>query len=104
VDATSFYRARTPAPTARPALSGRHEVDTCVVGGGFAGLNTALGLAARGRGDVLVREAREIGHGASGRNGGFVFGGFSRGEDALLAELGPQRARRCTRARLMRSS
>lgn len=92
MDATSFYRARTPAPPAGAALSGRHDADTCVVGAGFAGLNTALGLAERGRGDVLVLEARDIGHGASGRNGGFVFGGFSRGEAELLAELGPQRA------------
>lgn len=92
MDASSFYRARTALPPARAALSGRHEADTCVVGGGFAGLNTALGLAEHGRGDVIVLEAKDIGHGASGRNGGFVFGGFSRGEAELLAELGPQRA------------
>ena len=64
-----------------------------MVGGGFAGLNTALGLAERGVRDVLVLESEQIGFGASGRNGGFVFGGFSRGEDALLRELGPERAR-----------
>ncbi len=90
--ADSFYRARCPAPAARAPLAGRHEVHTCIVGGGFAGLNTALGLAERGGHDVVLLEAREIGHGASGRNGGFVFGGFSRGEGELLAELGPQRA------------
>jgi gamma-glutamylputrescine oxidase len=43
--------------------------------------------------DIVLLEGAEVGHGASGRNGGFVFGGFSRGEDALLRELGPQRAR-----------
>ncbi|GGA75085.1 FAD-binding oxidoreductase [Arenimonas soli] len=90
--ADSFYRARSPAPPARAALAGRHEVHTCIVGGGFAGLNTALGLAERDNRDVMLLEARDIGHGASGRNGGFVFGGFSRGEAELLAELGPQRA------------
>ncbi|GAB2655149.1 NAD(P)/FAD-dependent oxidoreductase [Arenimonas aestuarii] len=88
----SFYRARSPAPPPRAPLAGRHEVHTCVVGGGFAGLNTALGLAERGGSDVMLLESHEIGHGASGRNGGFVFGGFSRGEAELLAELGPQRA------------
>jgi gamma-glutamylputrescine oxidase len=41
-----------------------------------------------------VLESHEIAHGASGRNGGFVFAGFSRGEARLLAELGPERARR----------
>jgi gamma-glutamylputrescine oxidase len=69
------------------------EAAVCVIGGGFAGLNTALGLAERGVRDVVLLESDEVGHGASGRNGGFVFGGFSRGEDALLNELGPQRAR-----------
>lgn len=75
------------------ALHGRRQAAVCVIGGGFAGLNTALGLVERGIRDVIVLEAQEIGFGASGRNGGFVFGGFSRGEEALLRELGPQRAR-----------
>jgi gamma-glutamylputrescine oxidase len=42
---------------------------------------------------VVLLEAERIGHGASGRNGGFVFGGFSRGEAALLRDLGRERAR-----------
>ncbi|GAB3333588.1 NAD(P)/FAD-dependent oxidoreductase [Marilutibacter aestuarii] len=79
--------------TRHAALEGRREVRTCVVGGGFAGLNTALGLVERGHGEVLLLEAERIGHGASGRNGGFVFGGYSRDEASLLADLGPDRAR-----------
>jgi gamma-glutamylputrescine oxidase len=74
-------------------LRGRHEAAVCIVGGGFAGLNTALGLAERGVRDVVLLESEQVGFGASGRNGGFVFGGFSRGEGALLRELGPARAR-----------
>lgn len=89
----SYYRATVTERVSAPPLTSRREVDTCVIGGGFAGLNTALGLAERGVRDVVVLEADEVAHGASGRNGGFVFGGFSRGEDALLRELGPQRAR-----------
>ncbi len=65
-----------------------------VVGGGFAGLNTAMGLVERGGREVVLLEAERIGHGASGRNGGFVFAGYSRGEADLLADLGPERARR----------
>ena len=72
----------------------------CVVGGGFAGLNTALGLAERGVRDVVLLEARDVGHGASGRNGGFVFGGYSRGEAALVEDLGPVRARELYRGTL----
>lgn len=92
MDAASHYLASAPAPAPRAPLQGRREAEVCVVGGGFAGLNTALGLAERGRDGVVLLEARTLGHGASGRNGGFVFGGFSRGEQSLLDELGPQRA------------
>lgn len=74
-------------------MSGNTDCDTCVVGGGFAGVNTALGLVERGHPGVVLLEAERLGRGASGRNGGFVFGGFSRGEDRLLADLGPARAR-----------
>lgn len=93
MDATPYYaRMAPPAPPAAP-LSGRIECEACIVGGGFAGLNAALGLAERGQRGVVLLEAHRVGHGASGRNGGFVFGGFSRGEGELLADLGPQRAR-----------
>ncbi len=90
----TYYAAGIPAGSARhPRLEERRQVRACVVGGGFAGLNTALGLAERGITDVVLLEAECIGHGASGRNGGFVFGGYSRDEATLLADLGPQRAR-----------
>ncbi len=89
---TTFYRATAAAPGFAP-LHGRSEAEVCIIGGGFAGLNTALGLAERGVRNVVVIEAQQLGFGASGRNGGFVFGGFSRGEEALLRELGPVRAR-----------
>lgn len=88
-----YYQASLPAIPPRPALSGPRDAAVCIVGGGFAGLNTALGLAERGVRDVVLLEAQALGHGASGRNGGFVFGGFSRGEQALLDELGPSRAK-----------
>ncbi|KAA2285981.1 NAD(P)/FAD-dependent oxidoreductase [Arenimonas fontis] len=91
---SGYYRDAAPAAPACPALAADVEADTVVVGGGYAGLNTALGLAERGHRDVVLLEARRVGFGASGRNGGFVFGGFSRGESALLADLGPERARR----------
>ncbi|TNJ34628.1 FAD-binding oxidoreductase [Arenimonas terrae] len=93
MDVPSFYRASAQSDARFAPLSGCREAAVCVVGAGFAGLNTALGLAERGLRDVVLLDADTVGHGASGRNGGFVFGGFSRGEEALLAELGPERAR-----------
>jgi gamma-glutamylputrescine oxidase len=89
-----YYLDTAGAAPPSPVLQGAVETSVCIVGGGFAGLNTALGLSERGVRDVVVLEAEAVGHGASGRNGGFVFGGFSRGEDALLRELGGERARR----------
>jgi gamma-glutamylputrescine oxidase len=94
---SSYYRA-TAAPYASFApLQGRHEAQVAIVGGGFAGLNTALSLAERGQRDVVLLEADALGFGASGRNGGFVFAGYSLDERTLLARLGAERARRLFR-------
>ena len=91
--AASYYRSSLQARVPYAPLSGSVAARVCIIGGGFAGLSTALGLTERGIRDVALLEAEEIAHGASGRNGGFVFGGFSRGEEALLRELGPRRAK-----------
>jgi gamma-glutamylputrescine oxidase len=90
---TSYYRASAGPTAARPPLAGAVEVESCIVGGGFAGLNTALGLVERGQRSVCLLESQQVGHGASGRNGGFVFGGFSAGEQSLVDRLGAARAR-----------
>lgn len=90
---TIYYRASLEEHPVFPALSGQLDTEVCIIGAGFAGLATALGLIERGQPNVIVVEAQDIGHGASGRNGGFVFGGFSLGCRALLAQLGPERAR-----------
>lgn len=89
----SYYRATAHAWSAKPALEGHHEAEVVVVGGGLAGLNTLMGLVERGHRDVCLLEAETVGHGASGRNGGFVFAGYSRGERALLNDLGAEAAR-----------
>lgn len=92
--ASDYYRHSAGSLPPRPPAHGRIDAPCVVVGGGFAGLNTAYGLVERGLPGVVLLEAATLGHGASGRNGGFVFAGHSRGEAALLAEQGPQRARR----------
>jgi glycine/D-amino acid oxidase-like deaminating enzyme len=61
-----------------PALSGPLEVDVAVVGGGYTGLWTSLALRERDPSlRVAVLEARAIGDGPSGRNGGFLHGYWS---------------------------
>jgi gamma-glutamylputrescine oxidase len=93
----SYYQASDPNPATHAALASDASARTIVVGAGYAGLATALGLLDRGDRDVLVVEAEQVGFGASGRNGGFVFGGYSLGEGSLLRQLGPERARRVYR-------
>jgi glycine/D-amino acid oxidase-like deaminating enzyme len=89
-DATS---GRTAPP--RPALQGRRDADVCVVGAGYTGLWTAYELKrAAPHLDVVVLEARTVGFGASGRNGGWVVGELAgdrtkwaakHGRDAVVA-------------------
>ncbi|MEN0068526.1 MAG: FAD-binding oxidoreductase [Myxococcota bacterium] len=68
----SYWMMNQPTD-ASPALTGVHDTDVVVVGGGFAGLSTALGLVDR-QPDlrVTIVEARHVGYGASGRNGGHI--------------------------------
>jgi gamma-glutamylputrescine oxidase len=88
----TFY-ARTAATSGRrPTLDGRIEADVAIVGGGLAGLTCALQLARAGR-SVVVLEAQAVGWGASGRNGGFVGPGYSRGYASIAAAIGEEKAR-----------
>jgi glycine/D-amino acid oxidase-like deaminating enzyme len=84
----------TPAGS-YPPLRGDGVADCVVVGGGFTGLSTALHLAERGIGAVLV-EANEPGWGASGRNGGQVIPGLKLDPSLLRAKYGDERGRRLT--------
>ena len=55
-----------------PPLDAKVVADVCIVGGGFAGLWTAIELSAREPGMRIALLERDIcGGGASGRNGGF---------------------------------
>jgi gamma-glutamylputrescine oxidase len=89
----TYYAASAGPAPARTALRGGVEAQVCVIGGGFAGLATAIGLIERGMRDVVIVEGETVGHGASGRNGGFVFGGFSLDNAQLLADQGSAGAR-----------
>ncbi|BBK32954.1 glycine/D-amino acid oxidase-like deaminating enzyme [Stella humosa] len=82
----------TPGPEL-PALEDAVTADVAIVGGGFTGLSTALHLAERGVRAVVV-EAREIGEGASGLNGGQVIPGLKRSREELAQRFGAERAER----------
>lgn len=89
----NYYAATLGAHAEYPALEGAIETEVCVVGGGFAGLNTALGLVERSK-KVAVVEAKRIGWGGSGRNAGFVAKGYAADEGYLLKKLGKEKAQK----------
>lgn len=89
----SYYAATARREVNYPALQGDMQVDVAVVGGGLAGLSAALELAERGL-SVVVLEARQVGWGASGRNGGQVIHGLACDQPKIEAQLGVADARR----------
>lgn len=65
-----------------PRLTGPTTCDLLVVGGGYAGLWTALHAARRNPGArVVLIEAQRLGWAASGRNGGFVDASITHGAE-----------------------
>jgi glycine/D-amino acid oxidase-like deaminating enzyme len=89
----SLWAATAPPGPATPPLEGSTTADVCIVGGGYAGLSTALHLAERGV-RAVVLEAEEVGFGASGRNGGQVIPGLKYDPDALEQMFGAERGGR----------
>jgi gamma-glutamylputrescine oxidase len=90
--APSHYEAVARPRAAAAVLAGTRRVEVCVVGGGLLGISAAFHLARRGHVVALV-EARRLGSGASGRNGGQVIPGFSCAPAEMTAIAGPARAR-----------
>lgn len=89
----TWYEASGIPVPARPALAGETTADVCVVGAGFAGLSAALHLAQAGL-RTIVLEARAVGGGASGRNGGQIHSGQRVDQEVLEKDLGLPEARR----------
>jgi gamma-glutamylputrescine oxidase len=89
----SYYAATAQRGPGFPALSGSVDCDVAIVGGGLAGLSAALELAGKGFKTVLL-EAKEVGWGASGRNGGQAIHGLACDQQTIEAQLGLDDAKR----------
>ena len=89
----SYYAATAERQQSHPPLMGAQRCDVVVVGGGLAGLSAALELAERGY-SVTLLEARELGFGASGRNGGQAIHGLACDQSTIEQQLGLDEARR----------
>ncbi|KAA0017266.1 FAD-binding oxidoreductase [Salinicola corii] len=90
---SSWYRDSI-AVELEPALplEGDHRADVCVIGAGVTGCSTALHLAQRGY-RVILLEALDVGHGASGRSGGQILPGLGTDIGTVEKALGLSAAR-----------
>jgi gamma-glutamylputrescine oxidase len=89
----SYYAASANDQPIFSRLEANIEADVCVVGGGFAGLSAAIELVDRGY-SVVVLEAKHIGWGASGRNGGQVIAGLACEQEVIEKALGFEAAKK----------
>lgn len=87
----SYYAATANAWETQPEFEGDAEYDVAVIGGGFTGLSAALACAEKGL-KVALLEAKTIGFGASGRNGGQLIPGLRWSMREIDAEFGRDRA------------
>ena len=83
----SLWSATCPPMGGLPRLTAEMQAEVVVIGAGYTGLSAALHVAAAGR-DVIVLEARELGEGGSGLNGGQVIAGLKHDPDLLMARYG----------------
>ena len=79
----SFYNNSVKPLNSKDILDQNIEVDVCVIGGGLTGVSSALNLAKKGY-SVVLCEARKVGWGASGRNGGQL--GIGMRKDQIYLE------------------
>jgi glycine/D-amino acid oxidase-like deaminating enzyme len=84
-----FWQATMPQLPSRAGRPLPDVADVVVVGGGYSGINAARELARRGVAVTLV-EARNLGYGASTRNGGIVHPGYKWGPTELVRRYGPE--------------
>lgn len=86
--ASPLWKATSPAGPALPALDGDTETDVLVVGGGIAGMSTALHLAEAGI-DVTLAEAGQPGRAATGQSGGLIAPDYIRHTpESIVAAFG----------------
>lgn len=94
---SSYWHETAPAFASGAAGPVTGHYDVAVIGAGFTGLGAARRLAMAGR-SVVVLEAKTVGFGASGRNGGHLNNGIAHSYLAAKAEFGAEKAQALYRA------
>jgi len=88
----SFYRSSIENLNSKDELNTDIDVDVCIIGGGLTGISSALNLNKKGY-SVALCEARKIGWGASGRNGGQLGIGMRKDQYTVEKMLGLNHAK-----------
>ena len=88
----SFYKSSIKPLNSNDKLDQDLNIDICIIGGGLTGMSTALNLSKKGY-SVALCEAKNIGSGASGRNGGQLGIGMRKDQFYLEKKLGKIHAR-----------
>lgn len=94
VETPTYYTATRKYHLSFAPLQEDIDVDVAIIGGGFAGINTALELSENGITDIAVLEARTLGFGGSGRNGGQIMAGIGHDLEKIRADVGEEGIRR----------
>ncbi len=88
----SFYRSSVEDLNSQEQLTSDIDVDICIIGGGLTGISSAINLSKKGY-SVILCEARKIGWGASGRNGGQLGIGMRKDQFTIEKKLGLKHAK-----------
>jgi gamma-glutamylputrescine oxidase len=88
----SFYRSSVENLNSKDQLNKDIDIDVCIIGGGLTGISTAINLSKKGY-SVAICEARKVGWGASGRNGGQLGIGMRKDQYTVEKILGLSHAK-----------
>ena len=94
IETPTYYTATKKYNLNFPVLADDIDVDVVVIGGGFSGINTSLELAEKGITNIAVLEARYVGFGGSGRNGGQIMAGIGHDLEKIRHEVGEEGVRK----------
>lgn len=90
IDSATYYTATKKYFINFPELEENIDVDVVVIGGGFTGINTSLELAENGITNIAVLEAKYLGYGGTGRNGGQIMAGIGHDIEKLENSVGKE--------------
>jgi gamma-glutamylputrescine oxidase len=90
IETATYYTATKKYELSFPSLEEDIDVDIVVIGGGFSGVNTSLELAEKGHTSIALLEARYLGFGGTGRNGGQIMAGIGHDLDKIKKDVGEE--------------